>query len=182
MRRASTCQAARQAKKSVGRPTKYTPALGRQICLRLAEGESLRQICSGDKIPRKTTVLRWLFEDDKRQFHDQYVRAREIQAENWADEILEIADDGTNDWIEKEGKNGNIYKALNAEHVQRSRLRVDSRKWLMSKLLPKKYGDKQQMEHSGEIRGGVMAVPTPIEPEEWAAKAKQHQAAVMARD
>lgn len=129
-------------KKKAGRPSKYTEKLAAQICIRLAEGESLRQICRDVDMPCKATVLNWLFDNDpaKDGFLDQYVRAREIQAENWADEILEIADDGTNDWVEREVGG----KALDPEHISRSRLRVDSRKWLMSKLLPKKYGDKVQ--------------------------------------
>lgn len=133
----------------MGRPSKYTEKLASEICTRLAEGESLRQICSDDKMPSKSTVLRWLFENDKSGFQDQYARAREIQAENWADEILEVADDGENDWMKREGKDEEPYWVLNGEHVQRSRLRVDSRKWLMSKLMPKKYGDRQHLEHSG---------------------------------
>lgn len=149
---------AKKAVKKTGRPTVYTAAVGRQICQRLADGESLRQICADPKMPGKSTVLRWLFEDDKKAFQDQYARAREVQAENWADEILEIADDGANDWVERELQNGSSVKVVDHEHVSRSKLRVDARKWLMSKLLPKKYGDKQQLEHSGEVKGAPVIV------------------------
>ena len=60
-----------------------------------------------------------------------------LQAEHWAEEIIEIADDSKNDFVEKEG-----HTALNSENINRSRLRVDTRKWLMARLAPKKYGDK----------------------------------------
>lgn len=69
--------------------------------------------------------------------------------EHYADEILEIADDGQNDWMERESKNGEVFEVENHEVLNRSRLRVDARKWLMSKLAPKKYGDVQKLEHSG---------------------------------
>jgi terminase small subunit-like protein len=83
-------------------------------------------------------------------------RARELQAELWADEILEIADDGTNDWVERKRCGVDITE-FDREHVMRSSLRVDSRKWLLARLLPKKYGDKVQAEHSGP--GGAPLVP-----------------------
>jgi len=63
-------------------------------------------------------------------------------AEHFAEEILEIADDGSNDWIERELESGHVVKVADHKHIARSRLRVDTRKWLMSKLLPKKYGDR----------------------------------------
>jgi hypothetical protein len=75
----------------------------------------------------------------------QYARAREVQADTLVDEILEIADDGTNDWMAREGKDGEAGWALNGEHVQRSKLRVDSRKWFASKVAPKKYGEKLEL-------------------------------------
>jgi hypothetical protein len=59
-----------------------------------------------------------------------------------ADEIIDIADDGSNDWMERELESGKTIEVLNAEHVARSRLRVDARKWVAAKLKPKKYGDK----------------------------------------
>lgn len=104
-------------------------------------------------MPSKTSVFRWL--NDQPSFRDQYARAREAQAEHWADEILEIADDGSNDWMERRLKDGATETVIDHEHVTRSRLRVDSRKWLMSKLAPKKYGDKVVNEHTGADGGPV---------------------------
>lgn len=77
-------------------------------------------------------------------FREQYARAREAQADTLADEILDIADDATNDFMMTE--QGLKY---DGDSVQRSRLRVDSRKWLAGKLRPKKYGDKIETEHTG---------------------------------
>lgn len=107
------------------RPSEFNQDIADAICDRLAEGESLRRICASDGFPVQSTVFKWLrvFAD----FEQQYVRAREAQADTMADEILDIADDLT-------GEGG--------EDVQRSKLRVDARKWLASKMQPKKYGDK----------------------------------------
>jgi len=63
----------------------------------------------------------------------------------YADQILQIADDATRDWIERKNPDGSTYHAFDAEHVQRARLRIDSRKWLMSKMAPKKYGDRVEV-------------------------------------
>ncbi len=129
----------------VGRPSDYTPERAAAICLRLADGESLRSICKDEEVPDKSTVLRWLAVHE--EFRDQYARAREAQADHYAEEIVDISDDGTNDWMERQstaekGAGVNTGWVLNGEHVQRSRLRMDARKWLASKLAPKKYGDK----------------------------------------
>lgn len=134
-----------------GRPSDYTPELAAGICLKLAEGLSLREVCRAEDMPDKSTVMRWLAAHD--EFRDQYATAREAQADHWADEILEIADDATNDWI-KRHQDGKDVETLNAEHVNRSRLRVDSRKWLLSKLMPKKYGDR--ITHAGDADNPVV--------------------------
>ena len=84
-------------------------------------------------------------------FRDLYTQAREILVEHWGDEMLEISDDGTTDFITKMGRNGTEYEAVDQEHIQRSRLRVDTRKWLMSKLAPRKYGDHVELEYTGQI-------------------------------
>ncbi|MFK71330.1 DNA packaging protein [Salmonella enterica] len=131
--------------KKVGRPSDYTEELAEIICLRLAEGESLRSVCRDDGMPSKQAVLRWLARNES--FRAQYVRAKEEGAEAIAEELFDIADDGTNDWMEKLDKDGEaIGYQLNGEHVQRSKLRIDTRKWYLSKIMPKKYGDRIQYE------------------------------------
>ncbi len=137
-----------------GRPSSYTDALAVKICRRIAEGESLRKVCLDSDMPDKMTVLRWLANfEEKAEFRAQYARAREMQADALFDEALEIADDASGDWTTTEdGK-----KVLDHEHVQRSRLRVDTRKWAAGKLAPKRYGDKIQ--HTGDGGGPIRVRP-----------------------
>ena len=128
-----------------GRPTAYTEAIADEICQRIAGGESLKGICRDEGMPAEATVRGWVL-DDREGFSALYARARELQADGWADEIVDIADDGTNDYVKRERENGSIGFELNAEHVQRSRLRVDTRKWILSKRLRKTYGDRSEVD------------------------------------
>ena len=113
----------------------YTAELATAICERIALGESVRLICADEDMPAQSTVYKWL--EDNPAFTEQYTRARARQAEFMLDEILEIADDTTQDT-----EYGDAGPKANAEWISRSKLRVDARKWAMSKLAPKKYGDK----------------------------------------
>lgn len=125
----------------MGRPSDYSPEIADIICERIADGVSLREICRTEAMPSKAAVFRWLAAHA--DFRDQYARAREAQADALADELLDIADDGDNDWMERKGEDGqSLGWRENGEAIQRSRLRVDTRKWIASKLKPKKYGDK----------------------------------------
>ncbi len=117
-------------------------ALGAMICERLAGGESLRRICGDAGMPSLASVYRWLQADET--FRTQYVIAREHQADALFDEILDIADDGTNDFVEKESKTGLRTIVLREEAISRSRLRVEARKWMIARLAPKKYGEKHE--------------------------------------
>ena len=139
---------AKTPRRKTGRPSLYTDALAAKICARLAEGETLRAICRDGVMPDKATVLRWLADKKKADFREQYVYAREMQADALFDEALEIADDASGDWTEdKDGK-----KVLDHENIQRSRLRVDTRKWAAGKMAPKKYGDKLDLGGSIGLR------------------------------
>lgn len=136
-----------------GRPSEYTQEMADYICEQLVEGRSLRSICREESTPCVATVFGWFRAYP--EFLKQYEKAKEEQADSLAEEMLDIADDGTNDWMEKHDKDGNnIGWQVNGEHVQRSRLRLDARKWIASKLKPKKYGDKQEIEHKGNITLG----------------------------
>ena len=141
------------AKRKKGRPSRYTEAIAVKICRRLAEGESLRKISKDTSMPDKTTVLRWLAAKENAEFRTQYAHAREMQADALFDEALEIADEASEDWTT--GKDG--ARILDHEHVQRSRLRVDTRKWAASKLAPKRYGEKLQ--HTGDGGGPIQVRP-----------------------
>lgn len=123
----------------IGRPLSFTQAVGDEVCLRLSSGESLRQICRDDHMPCKEAVNKWV--QSLPSFATQYAEARAALLDRWAEEIIEISDDGTNDWVERETKRGRVVILCDHEHVNRSRLRVDTRKWLLSKLNPRKYGD-----------------------------------------
>lgn len=111
----------------------------------------MRSVCRDPDMPCMTTVFKWLRE--KEEFAQQYARAKEESCDALFEDIISIADDGTNDWMERNDAEGNnIGWQLNGEHVQRSRLRVDTRKWALSKLKPKKYGDKITSEHTGTLQ------------------------------
>jgi hypothetical protein len=101
-----------------------------RVCEQLAQGKSLRSICQGPEMPNIATVMRWVDEDDT--LRAQYAHARERGIDAMAEATLDIADDLTED-------------------ANSRRVRIDARKWFASKLLPKKYGDKLDVEHAGNV-------------------------------
>lgn len=130
-----------------GRPTSYNSEVVAVILSRMALGESLVNICKDDGLPSRATVMRWLQEDSHIGFRDNYARAREEQADYYAEQIIEISDEeciyvkhGDGD-EEKE-----VEVAFDSAAVARNRLRVDARKWYASKVAPKKYGDKLSLD------------------------------------
>lgn len=123
-------------------PTVYTEEIGEKMFLGFCNGESLRTICEADDMPHKATIFRWLA-DPEHPICDHYTRGREIQAESLVDDIQDIADNGTNDWMERQTRKGTI-TVVNTEAIQRSRLRMDARKWVAGKIKPKKYGTRIQ--------------------------------------
>ncbi len=134
----------------IGRPTTYTKELADKLCAMLAEGMSLRSVCNEEGMPCAATVFSWMRTDE--MFLKQYARAKEESADAMAEEILDISDDGHNDWMTKwYGDNEVVVE--NKEALQRSRLRVDTRKWLMSKMKPKRYGDKLDVTSNGKELG-----------------------------
>lgn len=130
----------------MGRPKSYNKEIATEILARMCSGESVRSICSDDAMPARSTVMLWVANDES-GFSDQYEKACMARAHYWADELLDIADDSTNDYMEKQDKDGGTFEVLNGENIQRARLRVDSRKWLLSKMLPR-FADKQQIENT----------------------------------
>ena len=129
-----------ESKPASVRPTIYSDAVAQAICDRMSEGESLRQICRDPDMPYRYTVKAWRRASP--DFETRYARAREELYEHWANEITEISDDGSNDWMEIETKSGRMVNVIDHDHIARSRLRVESRKWLLSKLVPHQYGDR----------------------------------------
>nr|DAK87047.1 MAG TPA: DNA-binding protein [Caudoviricetes sp.] len=145
-------KSSRKTPKKNGRPSKYTDKLADNICQMIASGLSVRAICAKKDMVSMQTLFRWLRENDK--FREQYVRACEERSYAQAEEIIDIADNATNDYMEKLEGDGYIF---NSENVQRSRLRIDTRKWLMSKMNPKVYGDKLDMTTNGNDIGVALS-------------------------
>ncbi len=128
-----------------GRKTKYSEPLGRAICKMLANGMTLAAVCRRPGMPARPTVIGWA-SDPKHPFSDMYVRAREIGYLTMADDLTEIADDASNDWMDK-WYGENVERVVDKECVMRSKLRIDTRKWLLAKALPKVYGEKVDIKH-----------------------------------
>jgi len=163
---ADTTQDQRQkTKRSRGRPTRDNEEIAEIICARLAEGESLNRICKDDGMPAESTVRLWAL-DPEHPFSAKYAKARELGYMKMADDLIDIADDGSNDWMIREGKDGEPGWASNGEHIARSRLRVDTRKWLLSKMLPKVFGDKVSTEVTG--KDGKDLIPESASPRDIA--------------
>lgn len=136
----------------MGRPSTYTPEIAATVCERISKGETLRQVCRDEGMPSVPTFLRWVG-DNVDGLTEQYTRARSALMDHWAEEIVDIAEDGSNDWMEKRKRDGEVEVVLDREHVARSQLRIDTRKWLLSKLAPKKYGDR--ITHAGDAENPV---------------------------
>ncbi len=143
----------------MARPTDYTKELGNAICDRISLGESVRNIVKSEEMPSSSTIYRWLLDEDKQEFWEQYEKARNIQAELMFEELLEIADDGRNDIYTRENNDGSTYDVTNTDVISRSRLRVDTRKWYLSKVLPKKFGEKMDVTSDGKsIKGNTIII------------------------
>ena len=141
-----------------GRPEDtYSPPLAAEICRRLAEGETLTDVCRDVGIARQT-VYSWVL-DNHEGFADAYARARHLMALGWADDLDEIARDRRGDFtVDAEGRT-----VPDMEHIMRSRLRIDTRKWLLGKVLPKVYGDKIITEITGKDGGAIEMQATKID-------------------
>lgn len=137
VRAAKKSPPARGRQPARGRPTGYTKALGEKICALLVQNHTLRQIEVVRGMPTRQTICNWLAKHQ--DFFDQYVRAREVQTLLDEDEIQELADDSRNDWVERERK-GKVGLELDREHLERTRLRIDTKKWLMGKRNAKRFG------------------------------------------
>lgn len=139
-----------------GKPIEFSQELVAAVCQRMCEGESLSQVCRDAAMPTRSLFLKWVKLDTKEGhspspypgLRDLYAHARKELLLFWADEQVEIADNGSNDWQDREFGQGRIERIIDNEAVQRSRLRVDTRKWLLAKLMPRVYGDKLDLTHA----------------------------------
>lgn len=138
------------AKTPVGAPTTYNTHIATVICIRLADGESLREIVKTAGMPDRTTVYDWLLRHP--EFAHQYTRAREEQADTLADEIIAIADESPAT-VEVRDREGNVLDIkIDSGYVNYQRQRIEARKWTAMKLKPKKYGDRVAVEG---VEGGA---------------------------
>ena len=139
-----------------GRRTSYTPQIAATICERLANGESLRSICRDEDMPAPVTVMSWYMSQP--DFAEAYTRARERQADTYADEIISLADEcrvGEKTEETIDGKGVSTTKTITADMVERTRLQIESRKWFAARVAPKKYGDRVTQEISGPDGGSI---------------------------
>lgn len=143
-----------------GRPTKYSKDIGEEICERIALGESLISICRDNHMPYRSTVIRWAI-DVEHEFCDTYKRAREMQQEHYLDEMVEIADDSSNDYVSTDDG-----MAFDREHVQRSKLRIETRRWIMERLGQKRYGNKQEVNHKSSDKSMTPSPAIALTPEQ----------------
>jgi hypothetical protein len=118
-----------------GRPTTYTHEIAAEICHRISLGESLAAICRDPEMPCEKSIYNWL--ERHADFVQSYVRARELRAERYADEIVDIADS-----VKGERESAVVHAA---------RLQIDARKWVAAKLLPRQYGDRLDVEGTGNL-------------------------------
>jgi len=138
-----------------GRKSLYSAPVGKAIAKMLASGMSVRAIGARPLMPAATTILSW-GNNPKHPFAEQYAIARKTGLLLRAEELVDIADDGSNDYMMRTSKDGEALGwQVNGEAVARSRLRVDTRKWVLSKMLPKIYGEKIAHEHTGKDGGPI---------------------------
>jgi len=140
--------------------TKEIDNIFNYVCDEIEKGRALRNVLKDNDMPSTSTFYQWL--DNNKDKAKQYARATEVRADIIFDDILSIADENANDTY----VNDNGIEVVNNDVIQRSRLRIDARKWVLSKLNPKKFGDKVQTEHSGEITTNVISLGSGIQPNE----------------
>jgi terminase small subunit-like protein len=144
---------------AIGRPRIYDAETAESVLERLADGESLSAICRSEEMPSRPTIHGWVL-DDIENFASKYARAREIQAHVLADEIISIADTierGTKTTTKADGST----ETVEGDMIEHRRLRYDARKWAVSKIMPKVYGDRlqnQQLDKDGNPTDPVVPV------------------------
>lgn len=143
--------------KKVGRPSSFSQPVADEILARLANGQTLNAICREAHMPQRATVMRWCQSHEHKEFSQAYRRARELQFEHWADEVIDCADDSSRDFVDRVGKDGEVSRLFDPENTRRSHLRIESRKWLLGKLKPSQYGDltRSQVELTGKNGGPI---------------------------
>ena len=127
---------------------KYNAGIAMKLCAELMKKRSLASVCKDPGMPSTATVCAWLANPKFEEFQREYYKARRVAAELYIDEIFEIADDTEHDWKPTFNKAGDIkgWKPDN-EAIQRSRVKIDIRKWYASKMIPRMYGENMDITH-----------------------------------
>lgn len=128
-------------------PVPVSQVIANEICDWISSGRTLRDYCRQEGKPHFNTVYDWIDKDS--DFAMRFARARDRGEEVISQECLAIADDGTNDYMETVTDAGLAYR-LNGEHVQRSKLRIETRLKLLARWNPKKWGEKVDVNHGGQ--------------------------------
>lgn len=120
--------------------TPYTQELGERICALVADGLSLLEVVDTlGGSPNIRSIINW--RRTAPGFGDMYEQAFRDRLEVWSEEIMTVSDDARNDWMDRQLASGAIIRSPDPETAARSRLRLDARKWLLSKLHPERYGE-----------------------------------------
>ncbi len=149
----------------MGRPPLFNPEIGEIICQRIASGESLRGICESPGYPDRVTVFRWLrlgasgqASSEIQNFCHQYREARDDQAEAFADECIQIADDASDDILfaaQQDAEGDGARPLINHSVINRAKLRIETRKWAASVMKPKKFASTNKTELTGANGGPI---------------------------
>lgn len=118
-------------KPKMGRPSTYSEELIAEFLYRIAKGRSVKSVCDDDDMPHRATIYEWLSQNS--DFSDRYARASEQRADQYFDEMLDIADNAL------------------PEEVQKAKLQIDTRKWVLARMNPVKYGDKTDKDTNTKV-------------------------------
>jgi hypothetical protein len=136
-----------EEKNQGGRPS-FTPTqvvtFKKRVLELLPQGWTVRRILAEPGMCSMSYFFAELLPKDK-QFQEQYARAMDLRNDHWADELIDIADDGSDNWFETK-----FGPKFNKEAAERSKIRIEARKWLMGKSQPQKYGEKVDVTHAAD--------------------------------
>lgn len=147
---------------TIQRPDTAFPEWFGEVCKRLADGRTLRDVCRDPDMPDQTTVNDLTRSNERAAL--AYARARSDMADAMFEEMFDIAEDGSNDWMERRRKDGSVEEVPNHEHIARSKLRIDMRKWALAKIAPAKYAEVSRTELTGKDGGAIQTETTTRDP------------------
>ena len=127
----------------IKRAVQFNEKVAEKLLIDISNGKSVRRICENPPMPTRRTFYIWIQENE--DFRKRYAEAKELCAENLAEEIIEIADDANNDFLVQDSEYGQRFVSNNAK-LERAKIRIDARKWMAAKLLPKKYGNAKSVD------------------------------------